>query len=409
MEPRRVTSAPRQRSSSSRPLPRPSSAQVGCHRRVPELQQPEIVSTQGRPPLPRSEPRPGRACTRSPVRPASAKCSPRLDRSSPETIVVQECDFKRYGNDLSKLRECQLPPWEDRPKVESQETEPPVTFAQNYAQLCRKRHAEIRDPWKDVPNPESSREVTVNDRIVNQVWVDSPRDIESKPGQTLWAVAKRNIHAIAPRLSLPARAGPVPSTPRVQSRNSCCSRGTSATRAESCDPDPEDSLSSSGGSCEVALLDVRHECIGAESTTAKVPEKENIPEMAVPMTSGDLCSKLQASAPASSQSLSSGQAAQVTIEETRTDVSQMPGSRSRPRSAFAYRSLPESGALKSGDCQCLPSTVCQRPANLRLAARAVLQERSLAKSQASRLTSQSPRPVMPADFLISSQGTLRWR
>lgn len=411
MEPRRVTSAQRQRScraSSSRPLPRPSSAQVGSHRRVPEPQQPEIVSARGRPPLPRSEPHPQRACTRSPGRPASAKCSPRLERLSPETIVVREYDLKRYGNDLSKLRECQMPPWEDRPKEELQESQPPMSFAQNYALLCRKRHAEIRDPWKDVPNPESSREVSVNDRIVNQVWVNSPRDAESKSGQALWAMAKKNVHVIAPRLSLPVRAGSALSTLGIFATNSCCSRGTSATRAGSCDPDQADDLSSSGGSCEVALTDTRHACIGAESAVAKAPKREHTQGTTVPTMSGeamlpdDVCTKLQTSAPPGSQSIVSELAAQVrpvaATQETRTDFIQMPGGRSRPRSAFTYRSGPDIGALKSSDLHCPPSTVCQRPPNLRLAARAVLQERSQAKSQASRVTSQSPRPVTSEAF-----------
>lgn len=422
MEPRRATSAPRQRScraSSRRSLSRPSSAQIGSNRRMPALQQPEIISARGRPPLPRSEPRPQRTSTRSPVRPASAKCSPRLERLCPETIVVREYDFERCGNDLSKLRECQLPPWEDRPKVEVQESEPPMSFAQKYALLCRKGNAEIRDPWKDVPNPESSREVTVNDRIVNQVWVNSPRDAESKSGQALWAVAKKGVRAIAPRLTLPVRSGSALSTPRILATNSCCSRGTSATRAGSCDPDPADDLSSSGSSCEVALADIRHECIGAESAVVKAPEREHMQEKCVPTTSGqallldNVCTKPQSSASPGTQGITSEQAAQVSplpaFQGALTDCTQMPGSRSRPRSAFTYRSGRDIGALKSCDPQHPPSTLGQRPPNLRLAARAVLQERSQAKSQASRATSQSPRPMVPEAFLISSQGSLRWR
>jgi len=324
---------------------------------------------------------------------------------SPEIIVVREYDFKRYGSDLSKLRECQVPPWVDVPRPKVEEPEPPVSFAHHYARLCRRRHAENRDPWKDVPNPESFREVTLNDRIVNQVWVDLPRGAdasEAKPGQALWAAAKTNLH-IAPRSSLPARPGSSLSSPRL--RSSCCSRGTSATRAGSCDLDPDDNLTSSGGSCEVALLDMQQECIGAENAVAIDSEKENVQENVPPTVPGgdplpdNLNCTLQSSGPTASQpsaglpSVSEERAkvcpAAAAVQETRTDSSWMPSGKSRPRSAFAYRSSQEDvGALT-------------RPPNLRIAARAVLQERSHAKSKASQL--QLLRPVMPADFLASTK------
>lgn len=87
-------------------------------------------------------------------------------RGGLEQIVVHEEDFRRFGGDLQKLRQCQVPPW-------SEQAPPPRKLSQReeFEQRCRS-HIDPRDPWLDLPNPERTRQVYESDITVNQVWVD---------------------------------------------------------------------------------------------------------------------------------------------------------------------------------------------------------------------------------------------
>lgn len=84
-------------------------------------------------------------------------------RGGLEQIVVHEQDFRRCGGNLNKLRQCQVPPWQEPPKRLSKKEE--------FEQACRS-HMEVRDPWQGLENPERTREVYESDITVNQIWVD---------------------------------------------------------------------------------------------------------------------------------------------------------------------------------------------------------------------------------------------
>lgn len=94
-----------------------------------------------------------------------------------EQIVVRECDLKRCGSDLARLRACgiiaekHVPPMHVRPITPPAEEEE-LTFKSAYDLNCRKVAA-IRDPWKDLENPEKTRKPNDMDYVINEVWVPS--------------------------------------------------------------------------------------------------------------------------------------------------------------------------------------------------------------------------------------------
>ncbi|CAE7248931.1 ppdK [Symbiodinium microadriaticum] len=102
-----------------------------------------------------------------------------------EQIVVTEKDLRRCGSDLQKLRECSIStpskPMEvvmkPAPVEETQKFE--LSFKSNFAKICRES-ADPRDPWEGVGHPDELRELTVEDLVLNQVYIHalSPRKIE---------------------------------------------------------------------------------------------------------------------------------------------------------------------------------------------------------------------------------------
>lgn len=87
-------------------------------------------------------------------------------------IHVTEEDLRRYGHDLEKLRERQVVPWSQRERRVRQ-----LSFGEAFEVNCRKP-AEVLDPWRDIPDPESFRPPNEGDLFVNQVVPQSPRKIE---------------------------------------------------------------------------------------------------------------------------------------------------------------------------------------------------------------------------------------
>merc|ERR1712151_1103080 len=76
---------------------------------------------------------------------------------------IGEADFRRHAEDIKKLLECQIPP--------------PICPAKPelspFEKRCRSQ-AEIRDPWRDIQNPEKSRQLNEADLVINQVLPRSP-------------------------------------------------------------------------------------------------------------------------------------------------------------------------------------------------------------------------------------------
>lgn len=94
-------------------------------------------------------------------------------RGGLEKIVVREQDFRRCGGDLNKLRQCQVPPWQEPPRSPS--------WRDEFEQSCR-ASVEYRDPWHGLDNPERNREVYESDITVNQIWIDrSPEKAQELP------------------------------------------------------------------------------------------------------------------------------------------------------------------------------------------------------------------------------------
>ncbi|CAJ1377870.1 unnamed protein product [Effrenium voratum] len=106
-------------------------------------------------------------------------------RPGAEQIVVTEKDLKKCGSDLKKLRECNLAKaLEEKPEPRPERPPSPLrplelSFKSNFAQMCREG-ADLRDPWKDLAHPDEGRNLTVEDLVLNQVYVKalSPRKLE---------------------------------------------------------------------------------------------------------------------------------------------------------------------------------------------------------------------------------------
>lgn len=108
-----------------------------------------------------------------------------------EQITVTERDLRRCGGNLRLLRECDRTPSRERPLSEGADggaaansgERLDLSFKSAFAQRCRSDGG-LRDPWKDLKNPEDARNHNEADLIINQVWFKalSPRKIEREPG-----------------------------------------------------------------------------------------------------------------------------------------------------------------------------------------------------------------------------------
>ncbi|CAK9089788.1 unnamed protein product [Durusdinium trenchii] len=85
-------------------------------------------------------------------------------------IHVTEEDLKRYGHDLTKLREHQVQPWERRHRERT------LSFGESFEETCRKP-AEVLDPWRNLPEPERLRPPNEGDLFLNQVVPKSPNRV----------------------------------------------------------------------------------------------------------------------------------------------------------------------------------------------------------------------------------------
>lgn len=87
-----------------------------------------------------------------------------------EKIVVREADLRRWGNDIKKLRQCQLSPYSNESMSMSRPQDQNVSFKSAFQQKCLSETS-LRNPWEELENPEISRMPNEGDLTVNQVWV----------------------------------------------------------------------------------------------------------------------------------------------------------------------------------------------------------------------------------------------
>ena len=87
-------------------------------------------------------------------------------------IHVTEEDLRRYGHDLEKLKTRQVLPWSERERRVRQ-----LSFGEAFEDNCR-QPADVLDPWRNIPDPESFRPPNEGDLFVNQVVPQSPRKLE---------------------------------------------------------------------------------------------------------------------------------------------------------------------------------------------------------------------------------------
>lgn len=83
-----------------------------------------------------------------------------------EKIVVYERDFRRFGGDIEKLRQCQVPEWVDPPKSRP--------YHETFEERCRVR-SDVSDPWEGLLNSHRTKLTNDDSIILNQVWLNSPR------------------------------------------------------------------------------------------------------------------------------------------------------------------------------------------------------------------------------------------
>lgn len=83
-----------------------------------------------------------------------------------EKIVVYERDFRRFGGDIEKLRQCQVPEWVDPPK--------PRPYHETFEERCRVQ-SDVSDPWDGFLNSHVAKMTNDDSIILNQVWLNSPR------------------------------------------------------------------------------------------------------------------------------------------------------------------------------------------------------------------------------------------
>jgi len=108
---------------------------------------------------------PGTPCAKPPIIPGQRGC---------EQITVTEKDLRRCGNNLKLLRECHQR--QAQRAQETQSSELALSFKMAFAKRCRS-DVDLRDPWKDMKNPEETREKRESDLILNQVWIMPPKKL----------------------------------------------------------------------------------------------------------------------------------------------------------------------------------------------------------------------------------------
>lgn len=116
----------------------------------------------------RLEPQP---CPRSSSRSSSRQRAAHMKGS--EELIVTEADFRRCGKSLTLMRQCQLGKLPPRP-IEEAKNEMELSFKSAFVKRCQSQDHPIRDPWKDLRNPEETRQASEGDLVLNQVWADQP-------------------------------------------------------------------------------------------------------------------------------------------------------------------------------------------------------------------------------------------
>lgn len=88
-----------------------------------------------------------------------------------KSITVSERDFRLYEGDWRKLRQCQIH------RCPQTVVEPVLSPKSHFLRRCR-LPAELRDPWRNFPNPEELREQNELDLVLNEVFIppDKPKD-----------------------------------------------------------------------------------------------------------------------------------------------------------------------------------------------------------------------------------------
>lgn len=113
--------------------------------------------------------------TRRPENKGARRASEGGARPPREVITVMEQDLRRYGGDLEKLAQCQVPAY-----VEVEHPPEEISYKDAFDQRCR-LPGELIDPWRDIPNPEKTRNFSELDLILNEVCPQSPKKLEHDP------------------------------------------------------------------------------------------------------------------------------------------------------------------------------------------------------------------------------------
>jgi len=169
----------------------------------------------------RLEPRPA---SRSGSRPGSRSGSRPPMPEKAEKIVVTEADLRRCGRSLTLLRQCQvLPNHSDR----AEKSEFELSFKSGFEKRCRSQDHELRNPWKELGNPEHTRDHSEGDLILNQVWVD-PSKSPSPPQKIL--IIEEEDAPMSPCLSSRSRPRSGHPTRAASADAASMMRDTEATR-----------------------------------------------------------------------------------------------------------------------------------------------------------------------------------
>lgn len=131
--------------------------------------------------------------------PSSKKPPPMPTSAKKQQITVTEKDLLRCGGDLRLLRKCSIATTQ-KADVDAPTGPVPMemSFKSAFVQRCRS-DATLRDPWKDIKNPEEVREPGLNvlDRILNQVWVKASKPPKDASEVTDDTPRRRRSHNIS--------------------------------------------------------------------------------------------------------------------------------------------------------------------------------------------------------------------
>jgi len=146
-------------------------------------------------------------------------------------IVVREADFRRYGHDLKKLRQCQVPKWREPAKLLSKQ--------ERYELACRSQ-TEFRDPWDGLGNPEALRPSAEGDLTLNQLWAPPPPNsaksviAQENPPRRWRSQSEDTTSRRHELLDVVLKVAQPLNLSRVRSGNSSHSTGSRSTSARSC-------------------------------------------------------------------------------------------------------------------------------------------------------------------------------